>query len=193
MTGIDAYPLQWPAGWSRTKNPVSSRFGSHSIAKARDEVCKQIGMLQGRYITISSNLKIRNDGLPYSSQRCPDDCGIAVYFELSKKPVVFACDAWTDPSHNLWAIAKHIEAMRGQERWGVGSIEQAFTGYAALPPPKDKREWWEVFGVGKNSSIEEVMVKYRKLALLHHPDKGGNIDKWDELQSALNEAKLILT
>jgi hypothetical protein len=61
-----------------------------------------------------------------------NDPGIAVYFTLGKKRVVLACDKWAAPQENIYAIAKHVEALRGQDRWGVGSIEQAFAGYMAL-------------------------------------------------------------
>ena len=56
---------------------------------------------------------------------------------------VLACDRWDRPEHNLRAIAKHVEAIRGQERWGVGSVAQAFRGYQALPSRATGKPWWE--------------------------------------------------
>lgn len=184
MQKVESFPLQWPHWQKRTNTPEAARFGEHSIAEARDEIFRQIELLGGRYPTISSNMRVNLDGMLRSTQRRPDDCGIAVYFELDGKPICLACDAWTDPAHNLWAIAKDIDAQRGRRRWGVGSTEQAFAGYQALPAPESKKEWHEVLGIPKDSDAEAIRAKFRELALKNHTDKGGDRAKWDELQVA---------
>ena len=72
---------------------------------------------------ISTNLKLRLDGLPRSDQATPADPGVAVYFELDGKTIVLACDKWNRVADNIYAIAKHVDALRGQDRWGVGTVE----------------------------------------------------------------------
>jgi len=53
-----------------------------------------------------------------------------------------ACDRWDKVQDNIYAIAMTIEPLRGIERWGSGSmVEQAFTGFFALPAPKSP---WEI-------------------------------------------------
>ena len=84
---------------------------------------------------MSSNIPRGKQGSPISNIGVLKDPGVAVYFTIKEKPVSLACDKWVHVEDNIWAIAKHIEALRGQERWGVGSIEQAFAGYTALPAP----------------------------------------------------------
>jgi DnaJ-domain-containing protein 1 len=128
--------------------------------------------------------------LPYSGKKQPDDPGVAVYFRLGKKDRVLACDRWDKVIDNLWAISKHIDSMRGQMRWGVGSIDQAFAGYQALPPANAK-EWWQVLGVHPNATLEDVKVAYRSLAKLAHPDRGGSQARMTELNLAMQEAERI--
>jgi molecular chaperone DnaJ len=43
---------------------------------------------------------------------------------------------------------------------------------------------YEILGVDKNASAEEIKKAYRKLSKEHHPDKGGNEDKFKEIASA---------
>ncbi len=123
-----AYPLSWPAHVPRTRLPRTSAFGKHSIGKARDALLYELRMLGASRVVISTNLRLRQDGLPGSAQAQPRDVGAAVYFRLKTADICLPCDAWDKVEHNLWAIAKDIEAQRGRQRWRVGSVEQAFAG-----------------------------------------------------------------
>jgi hypothetical protein len=96
---------------------------------------------------------------------------------------VLACDKWNRPEDNLWAIAKHIDALRGQARWGVGSVEQAFAGYAALPH-RSGPDPWEVLGVQQTATEAEVLAAFRHKARAAHPDTGGSHDAFAELSQA---------
>lgn len=51
--------------------------------------------------------------------------------------------------------------------------------------PKD---YYQILGVNKNASQEEIKKAYRKLALKYHPDRGGDQSKFKEI----NEAYQIL-
>jgi curved DNA-binding protein CbpA len=48
-----------------------------------------------------------------------------------------------------------------------------------------KRELYEVLGVDKTATTDEVRKAYRKKAVKAHPDAGGNRADWDRLQRAL--------
>lgn len=47
-----------------------------------------------------------------------------------------------------------------------------------------KRDYYEILGVNRNAGKEEIKKTYKKLALKHHPDKGGDAEKFKELSEA---------
>ena len=201
---ITKYPLSWPVNQARTdagqrrRAAFSTRnrgfsYGpsrKHSIAESAHELEAEIRRMRGNDMIISSNLKVKSNGMPYSAQRTPDDPGVAVYFKWQDRDLVFACDKWLSIEDNLWAIVKHIEALRGQERWGVGSLDQAFAGYMALPDP-DQRDWWDVLGVDRMTRDAEIRMAYIRLAKQYHPDAGGDPVMFDQVQKAYDMAMAI--
>ena len=44
--------------------------------------------------------------------------------------------------------------------------------------------YYELLDVPKNATTDEIKKHYRKYALLHHPDKGGDPEKFKEIQIA---------
>lgn len=48
-----------------------------------------------------------------------------------------------------------------------------------------KRDYYEILGIGKNASADEIKKAYRKAAVKHHPDKeGGDESKFKEISEA---------
>lgn len=193
------YPLQWPVDKPRSRRSESGRFGDTTIARERNELqdeLRRLGVNMSRDWVISSNLRLRRDGLPYSQQKTIEDTGIAVYFQWKGQPYCFACDRWKKIEHNLRAIVLHINAIRGVGRWGVGSMTQAFAGYKALTdgPVDDAGElqlrWWHVLKVDYNSPFDEVQSAYREMAKRHHPDRGGDPDLFKRVSRAWSEFKV---
>lgn len=45
-------------------------------------------------------------------------------------------------------------------------------------------EYYKILGINQNASEEEIKQAYRKLARTHHPDKGGDKDKFQKIQEA---------
>lgn len=194
-----AYPLQWPTGRKRTAHYARehAKFDV-TLARARDNIVAEITLLcGGRYardpnIVISSNLALRRDGLPLANQRQPDDLGVAVYFTYKGKQMSFACDRWLKIEHNMQAIAKTIEALRGIARWGTGDmLEAAFTGFTALPSPGTPRHWRDVIGIAPHvRDLATVRAEYRRRAAERHPDRaGGSHEAMTELNAALTAAE----
>ncbi|HWB38717.1 MAG TPA: molecular chaperone DnaJ [Candidatus Saccharimonadales bacterium] len=52
-----------------------------------------------------------------------------------------------------------------------------------------KRDYYEVLGVGKDASADEIKKAFRKAAIEHHPDRGGDEDKFKEINEAYEVLK----
>lgn len=203
---VERFPLTWPPAWKRTpaykrQAPRFHCVGSEtkrwtdgssstwrtkralSVADATGRVLAECQRLGARDVIISSNLAIRLDGLPRSNQAAPADPGVAVYFRLRGNDRVLACDAYRSVAGNLAAIAAHIDALRAIDRYGVGTLEQAFAGYTALPPDASI-DWWVVLGVSRAASIDIIDARWRDLARTAHPDAGGSHDEMARVNAA---------
>lgn len=185
-------PLTWPVGWARTQRRRGSTFDAGRRGRWTLSGCVQDALHQLKLmgvgdwnVVISTNVAVRLDGLPRSGQGIPGDPGVAVYFRFKKEPRVLACDKWDKPEHNLRAIVKHIEALRGINRWGVGSLEQAFTGYTAIPETSGGAGWWEILGCPSHAAPEEIEAAFKRRAMKAHPDRGGSHDE----MAAVNDAR----
>lgn len=191
---IDAYPLHWPPAWTRTKHPDYARFQT-PFATARNELMRELDLLGARDIIISSNVELRRDGLPYAGKRHPEDPAIAVYFKLNGENQCVPCDKWNRAEDNLQAIRLTIAALRGLERWGAKEmVNAAFRGFKALPESiivgaGTARAWYEVLEVSQDASPDVIDAVYRRLLHKVHPDKGGNVADFTELQTAYKQAK----
>src|SRR4051812_46140385 len=52
-----------------------------------------------------------------------------------------------------------------------------------------KRDYYEVLGVGKDASADEIKKAFRKAAVEHHPDRGGDEAKFKEINEAYEVLK----
>ena len=215
---IEAYPLTWPSGWKRTPSHQRRRAafnrkeavyrtqsdGSQyhafnqsrqlTISQSVERVMSELGRMgisRGNVI-ISTNVRTRNDGLPYSNAANPSDPGAAVYWKAGKITRCMAIDRYDRVADNLAALAATLEAMRAIERHGGAEIlDRAFTGFAALPAAgQSSKPWREVLGMNANAaSFDLVDARFKELCHLHHPDKGGDPEKFRQIVEAREQAK----
>lgn len=210
MTEQQRFPLSWPAGWKRTPYGQRRRAMFHKVRRVQGPVPGtsyqqkesldlgdglkrlegELRRLGAQRVVISSNLQLTQDGRPYTKQaKMLNDPGVAVYFTLKGQPRALACDQWQSAAENMAAIAGHIEAIRACDRYGVGTLEQAFAGYAALPA-NTAHNWRAVFGLGDDvRDLARVDERYRELARTAHPDVGGSHDAMARLSEARAAAR----
>lgn len=139
-------------------------------------------------IVISTNIRTRLDGLPRSDQGEPTDPGAAVYWTKrgQKQPKCMALDRYNRVADNLAAIAASLNAMRAIERHGGAEIlDRAFTGFVALPAPE--QPWQTLELATSRPSRAQIDEAHRRLAFLHHPDRGGDAHQMARINSARDE------
>jgi hypothetical protein len=188
---IDGYPLQYPVGKKRTERPERARFGEHSVSQAINYLKDEVYRLGGKDLVISTNLVLTLTGIPKSGQRNPVDSGVAVYFKLKDKDQCFPCDRWDKVEHNIWAIYKSIEALRGLERWGAKDmVESAFKGFQALPSPDQVTNTKVRYFAGCNT-LSEGKERFRDMCSQYHPDnkETGDQNKFMELSEQYKQFK----
>ncbi|MEQ8409091.1 MAG: J domain-containing protein [Gammaproteobacteria bacterium] len=215
--GASAYPLQWPAGWPRTREN-DRKFGRFNtkghnsngwrttsditISQALSRINSEIESMDGPgrnwsrvdpdSIVVSTNLRVRKgDGQPASNQTEPQDPGAAVYFLLDGKNQCIPCDSYTKVSQNLAGIAATLSALRALERHGSGLMERAFTGFEALPNPQTTH-WRDVLGY-QGTNLKEAKAAYLKAARKSHPDHGGNLEQSARVNAAWELCKQELS
>ena len=174
---VPRWPLEWPAGWQRTKSGRRQRatFRRYqqplTVAAATDRLQQQLDLLGVRNATLSSNVSLRLDGRPRSGEPEPLDPGASVWFQFTGRATVLACDRWDRVADNVAALAAHIDAIRRVDRYGVGSLEQALGGYKALPADS-AADWRSVFGYDQSFSVVvgDLDTRFKALAREKHPD-----------------------
>lgn len=211
----EAYPLTWPVAWprykgsreratfgKRTRNPGAtySYKSQVTVAQAIARLSSEASAftLRGHNyrinpdrMIVSTNIPTTRAGVPMSGRSEPVDPGVAVYFHFDGNPMVLACDKWDRVADNIAAVAAHLGAMRGMERWGVGKLAQVFAGYAALPAPgAAPGAWYELLSVPESATFEQTRAAYREKACVAHPDNGGSHDQMVALNAAWDKARM---
>jgi len=196
-----AFPLQWPMGRPRAKTRKRALFSKKvdtgrgwaetkdlTVADALRRIQDELDRLGARQYVLSSNIETRLDGLPRSGQAEPKDPGAALYFHLAGKPHCLPCDTFDRVADNIAAIAKHIEATRAIERYGVATLADMFAGFTSLPAPTGKRHWRQVldFDASRIVSKDDIDSRFKALSKQRHPDMPGGSDA---AMSELNRAR----
>lgn len=186
------YPLTWPVGWKR-RGPHGRTYSRFRVSEFRalTHLEHEVEMLGGTNLIISTNIRLRNDGLPYASQKRLEDPGVAVYFKMDGKDVTMAADQYVEIGDNYRAIGKTIECLRGIQRYGASDLlERAFMGFTQITHTPEP-EWWQVLGFEQDETLDLEFVRDRvhELAKQHHPDVGGDPEMMKLINAAWAKAQ----
>jgi hypothetical protein len=195
-----AYPLAWPTGRPRARSRQPGRFSTTlrngpdqkkpkplTLYEARERLAAELDRLRARSPILSSHVELGVNGQPRSGRPEPSDPGVACYFQLDGKPIVLACDSYTEVAQNIAAIAAHIDAMRRMERYGVATMTQMFTGFLALPAPIVVDDWRAT--LGEPRTLAEAEASFRERMKTAHPDGGGTHARAATLTAAIALAR----
>jgi DnaJ domain len=191
--GPQRHPLTWPASWRRTppaaRDRAAFRFYDQplTVPQAFKQLLRELRLLEAKQLVISSNVPRGQGGEPVGKIEPPDP-GVAVYFEFKGRRTSLACDSWDRAADNMGAIARHVDALRRIDRYRVGTLEQAFAGYAALTT--GTASWWDVLEIRQTATLDDVDDAYSRLAKKHHPDvAGGSHEAMARLNAARDTAR----
>lgn len=182
---ITSYPLAWPHQFPRAKKREQGHF--------RTSIAGALGNVQMSLSHFSRDSRKKLEDLVISSNvtlgdRRPADPGVAIWFTWDSMQICIPIDRYFTVESNLQAIHRIIEARRIELRHGTLELVRAtFRGFLLAAPMG--RNWWEVLGVSERASPEDIREAYRKLVLVHHPDRGGSNDFMAELNSAWQAAQ----
>jgi len=155
-----------------------------SMSGALSRLSAEMSRLKAWDVEVFSNPPLRSGKA--------DDPGVAVYFRLSGRDQVFACDKWDRVPDNIASIAAHVEAIRAIDRYGVGTRERALEGYrAAIPASVDDVPWRDVLGVELGTVWHDVVAAYHARVHEAHPDKGGSREQMERVKQAFEAAKEV--
>lgn len=133
FTGDDfATPSQFKVGWSTAEQLLK----------------REVDQIGGRDVVVELDVAerdIRRDGYLRATYRTASGAA-RLHVVTDGGPLQFATDAFARPTwvgdgrmqyawqHNLYAIARGLEALRAVDRYGISRGAQQYRGYLALPP-----------------------------------------------------------
>lgn len=126
---------------------------------------------------------------------------VEVIFDRDGKRYTKRCSMWENSLDNLRAIQLSIEYLyRAVEIYGVEGTEefndlfnQVFIGIEATPDDSvlligNSTNWWEILGINKDATKQEIINGYKAMAKIHHPDAGGSSEQFQRVRKAYEEA-----
>jgi len=181
----DAYPLQWPQGWMRTKMQRSSRENQNDLSRRDGGVMTELkcGVTWGNpHIHAGKHhcTQLLNE---HSGSHTCDQCDA----ELSLDAVHIAAPAL--PAVEPDDKDAIIEAMRGIERWGAGEMmDRAFSGFKGLPAQASEGEdCWKVLGLHPMSPSNLVILVHRDLTRKLHAKQSAS-EEFSRINVARDDA-----
>lgn len=184
---IPPYPLLWPEGIPRTKEPGDAQFRT-TRAAAMDNVESSLAALakdsgiRVTAIAITSNVA----GLRETQ---PKDPGVSVWFEWDGDMRCIAVDRYRKVEWNLQAIHHLIEADRTKIRHGgLAMVRAAYRGMSMIMALRGPEKGWrEVLGLGSGPVTPADVQAYYKARARELAQRGDHL-QLQELNVARDQA-----
>lgn len=191
--------LDWPAGFERTSPADRASGGKYrvTIPKAFNDLeadLDRIGVEEYRYAFDAPTRK--RDGRPYRRAN-PDDPGFVLRWTMDGDQYAVACDHYDEFRANVRTVGLYLREKRKMEQRPVATGESEFAN-ARLPPgddetavvaPAAREPPHEVLGVAEDADPAVVKAAARQLKKKHHPDNGGNRDRFQQIVEAEDELR----
>lgn len=185
-----------PFGGEPEHSPFSVKW-SQALALLEHE----IRMIDGADVVIEVDVtesQIRRDGMVRHGAVAASNA-VRVAFTSRYGPMQYALDRYEKHGrhgmeswqHNVYAIAKTLQALRAVDRYGATADGQQYRGYlqiegpAADEPattPDEAVRWLHAFtDLPSTTTVATLVRRARRLA---HPDTGGLAEDWHRVQHA---------
>lgn len=188
-----------PLTWAGKSTPPEQRLGRYrfraSYSDTLDRLRYELVSLGASEAVIEADFReqdIRQDGLPRANARVTTHPGVRVAFESKHGPLIYSTDQYEVWQHNLRAIALGLEALRAVDRYGITRRGEQYTGWRAIDaaPPINRAaaRLGEMAGWGEMPDATDHVVvdaAYRSAARRCHPDTGGSVAMFQELQAVM--------
>jgi hypothetical protein len=113
--------------------------------------------------------------------------GAKLSYVRNGKTIDLFMDKQERPADNLRVLYFTIHSLRMNEVRGISEVMA--TAYLQIAGPKQKRNPYDVLMIMEDSPLEVAEAVFRSLAKKHHPDNGGNVETFKELNEAIEEIR----
>jgi hypothetical protein len=188
--------------WSgqQTRNRRRAPFKA-SWSQTLELLKRELRQLGGKNLIVQVAMRdehIRLDGYPRANATATHP-GVVLAFDSRFGPLKYAVDTFTSWEDNIRAIALALEALRKVDRYGVTKRGEQYTGWRALPPEGATSATFTadaaaafVSAACQNGVTPAVLLRdpesVRKAYLAAvqrlHPDRGGSVREFQQLQVA---------
>jgi hypothetical protein len=174
-------------------------------SQALDLLEREYGQLRGKHLVIEVDIAergIRNDGQLRSDAKSSSPA-VRVAFDSKHGPITMATDRFVrgygsrmeDWQHNVYAIAKALEALRLVDRYGVSRSGEQYRGYKAIgagtglaPTSMTTAEAVDLIrdlDPNPENGIGSFVVLLRRAKAVAHPDRNdGERALWNKVEEA---------
>lgn len=124
-----------------------------------------------------------------------------IVFDRKGKRYEFTCSKYGHRLDNMRAAQLAIDYLwKALEAYGVSSSSktfddafgQVFGGFEPEPDSSTLKitagEWWDILGVDRSATADDIKTAWRAMARRLHPDVGGDAEQFKRLNDAYQKA-----